>query len=124
MNQIKYKFIKILLSVFLIFIFLNGATCQDNSIIKQIIGTEDTSAIGKQEVQNSIAKLASILAGIAATVAVIFILIGAFQYITSAGDEAKATKAKGTITWSIIGLILILASFIIINWFMSAVGGK
>jgi len=37
---------------------------------------------------------------------VIMILWGGLQYVTSAGDPGKATKAKKTIVYSIIGLII------------------
>lgn len=41
-------------------------------------------------------------------------LIGGFTYITSGGDKAKVTEATNKITNSIIGLIVIAASFVII----------
>lgn len=41
-------------------------------------------------------------------------LIGGFTYITSSGDKAKVTEATNKITNSIIGLVVIAASFVII----------
>lgn len=46
---------------------------------------------------------------------IIFIVWGGIQWITSGGDKAKLTTARGRITWAIIGFIIILISFFILN---------
>lgn len=47
-------------------------------------------------------------------VSVIMIIIGGFQYITSAGDSNKVGTAKNTILYAIIGLVIVaLAQFIV-----------
>ena len=43
-------------------------------------------------------------------VAVVYILLGAFFYITSGGDDAKAENGKKTITWAVIGMILVITA--------------
>lgn len=45
--------------------------------------------------------------GIAGVVAVIFIIIGAIGYMTSAGDSGKLQKAKNTILYALIGLAIV-----------------
>lgn len=45
------------------------------------------------------------VAGILAT---IYIIIGAFAYLTAFGDESKVETGKKTITWAIVGLVLII----------------
>lgn len=45
--------------------------------------------------------------GIAGVVAAIFIVIGAWSYITSAGDPNKLQKAKTTIMYALIGLVIV-----------------
>ena len=52
--------------------------------------------------------------GIAGLLAVVFIIIGAIQYITSSGDAAKANKAKNTILYSVIGLVIAMVAFAIV----------
>jgi len=47
-------------------------------------------------------------------IAVLFIIISGVRMITAMGDQAKVTKAKKTLTWSIIGLILAGLSEIIV----------
>jgi hypothetical protein len=52
---------------------------------------------------------------IAFIVAVIFLVIGGFRYITSQGNEEGIEKAKGTITNAIIGIVVIVLAWIILT---------
>lgn len=49
-------------------------------------------------------------------IAVIIILYGGFVWLTAAGNEERVSKAKKIIVAAIIGLIVILASFLIISF--------
>lgn len=51
--------------------------------------------------------------GMAGAVAVIFIVVGGFGYITSAGDPAKLQKAKQTILYACIGIIVVALAEVI-----------
>ncbi len=55
------------------------------------------------------------LLGIAFAVAVLFLIIGGFQYITSAGNEEAAEKGKGTAVNALIGIVIIILSYVIVN---------
>jgi len=44
-------------------------------------------------------------------VSVLFIIIGGFQMVMSAGNEERLIKAKKTITWAVLGLVFALLSF-------------
>lgn len=52
---------------------------------------------------------------IAGGIAAIYILIGAIQYLTAFGDEAKATAAKNTILYAVIGVVVIVLAKLIIG---------
>ena len=52
---------------------------------------------------------------LAAIIAVIALVIAGFRYITAAGDESKAEKAKHAILYAIIGLVVIGISIAIVN---------
>lgn len=49
-------------------------------------------------------------------VAVIFIIWAGARYVTSGGDQKRVDAARKTLTWAIIGLIIILMSFFIVNF--------
>lgn len=48
-------------------------------------------------------------------VALVMLLIGGFQYIGAGGDKEAAARARGTLTYAIIGLILAISAWLIIN---------
>ena len=50
---------------------------------------------------------------IAGIVAVIVSIVAGILYVTSSGDPAKVTKAKNTITYAVVGLVIILVAFTI-----------
>lgn len=51
---------------------------------------------------------------IAGALAFIALVVGAWQYLFAAGDPQKASVAKKTITYAIIGIILIMLIFAIL----------
>ena len=46
---------------------------------------------------------------------VLFMIFGGFLYITSAGNEDRATKGKNTIINAIIGLVIIILAYFLAN---------
>jgi crotonobetainyl-CoA:carnitine CoA-transferase CaiB-like acyl-CoA transferase len=52
--------------------------------------------------------------GVAGSIALLSLIISGIMYITSTGDQQKATKAKIAIKWTLAGLILILLSYSIL----------
>ena len=53
---------------------------------------------------------------VAGFIAVVFIVVGGIQYMTSVGDSAKTKKAKDTLLYSCIGLIICALAFAIVNF--------
>lgn len=66
-------------------------------------------------VNELIKKILTWLLGIAFGVAVLFLIVGGFWYITSAGNEETAEKGKNTAINAIIGIVIIVLSWVIIN---------
>lgn len=56
-------------------------------------------------------------------VAVIMLIYGGITMVTSAGNEEAVTSAKNIIKWALIGIIIILLSFVIVNAVLGAGGG-
>ena len=63
----------------------------------------------------------NVILGVLGLVAVVIIVLGGVQYTTSTGDPAKVKKAKDTILYGIIGLIIALLAFAIVNFVLSSV---
>lgn len=54
-------------------------------------------------------------------IAIAFIVYGGYQYIMAAGNPDGTKKATSTLTWSIIGLVLILSANLIISYILRTI---
>ena len=70
---------------------------------------------GVSNVENFIRSVITVLAGLAGMVATGFFVAGGFTYITSSGNPEQLDKAKRTLTWSAIGLAIVIAAFVLAN---------
>lgn len=61
--------------------------------------------VGPASIANTVVTVISIIAGVAAVIGVI---IGGFMYVFSSGDPSKTARAKDTIIYSIVGLIIVI----------------
>lgn len=57
----------------------------------------------------------NIALAIAGLIAVFFLIIGGFRYITAAGNEDASEQAKKIILNAIIGIVVIILSFVIVR---------
>ena len=89
------------------------------SIKDQVQGVagNDTDAL-EGDISNGI-KGALIIIGV---VAVIFIIVGGVNYMTSQGDPSKITKGKKIMITGIVGLIICVIAFAIVNFVLIALG--
>lgn len=74
-----------------------------------------TTASG-DELKNGIVQAINVVVGFLALVCVIVIIIGGVNYMTSTGDAGKVKKAKDTILYGLIGLIICVLAFAIVNF--------
>lgn len=75
-----------------------------------------TNAIPKPQLDS--AQLGNLYGGalaIAGAVAVIFIIVGGIKYTLSSGDSQEVSKAKNTILYALIGLVVVMSAFVIIR---------
>lgn len=52
-------------------------------------------------------------------ISVIMLIVGGIRYIVSAGDQNQVTSAKNTILYAIIGIIVAVLAWAIVNWLLS-----
>ena len=105
-------------------VFADGVTDICNSpdaasAVKKAAGCEGNG----NELPSIIENILEAIIIILGTVAVIFVIIGGVNYMTSSGDTGKLEKAKKTILYACIGLVICVLSFIIVNWTISAIKG-
>lgn len=64
--------------------------------------------------------IVNILLYIIGAVAVIMLIIGGIRYVTSGGNAASVTAAKNTILYAIIGIIVALLAYAIVNFVLTS----
>ena len=68
------------------------------------------------DLTDQIATIVNLLIFSIGMVAVIMLIIGGFRYVFSQGNEKAVTGAKDTILYAIIGLVIAILSFAIVNF--------
>ena len=71
-----------------------------------------------------IAVVISTMLLIAGAIAVVFVIIGGYQYLTSAGNEESAEKGKKTLINAIIGIVVIILAYAIISVIVNQVSSR
>ena len=74
--------------------------------------------------QQTIINIINAVVGVLALVCVVVIIIGGVNYMTSAGDPGKVKKAKDTILYGVIGLVVCVLAFAIVNFVIVNIIGK
>ena len=71
---------------------------------------------GGDDLVGSVTGILNAVIAVLGIVAVVVIIIGGVSYMTSSGDASKVKKAKDTILYGVIGLIIVALSFAIVNF--------
>jgi len=56
--------------------------------------------------------------------AVLMLIIGGFRYLTAAGNEEATTKAKNTIIYALIGIVIVILAYAIVATVTGALIGQ
>ena len=75
---------------------------------------------GGDNLVGSITNILNYIIGVLGIIAVIVIIVGGVQYMTSSGDAGKVKKAKDTILYGVIGLVICVLAFAIVNFVIGA----
>lgn len=74
-----------------------------------------TGVSTSRDLKGEITRIINYGLGFAGLVAVIFLIYGGVQYIIAGGDQDTMDKAKNTIIYAIIGLVIILLAFVVVS---------
>ena len=91
------------------------------SAMAQLVGSPNFAGTAQGDLIPSIVNIVNIFLVLAGLVAGVFLIIGGVQYIISRGDESAAEKAKNTILFAVIGLIVIGLSAAVVNFVVGAI---
>ena len=84
---------------------------------KQKVATLDCVPI---ILQNAI----NFLIGFAGVVSVLLIVWAGIRFVLSEGDKEKIVNARKTLTYALLGLLLVALAFVIVNFVVNFAGGE
>lgn len=70
---------------------------------------------------STVENVLKVVFGVAGGVAVIMIVLGGFKYISSLGNAQNVAKAKDTILYAVIGLVVCIAGYAIVQFVVTGV---
>ena len=91
----------------------DGAKCADNPDVPQCL-------FGSGCAFTSIVNTALFLIG---AISVLMLIYGGIRYTTSGGSEKSVTAAKNTILYAVVGIIVAVLAFAIVNFVLTALTG-
>lgn len=63
-----------------------------------------------------ITNIINVLLFLIGVISVIFIILGGIRFVTSQGDASQVSSARNTILYAVIGLVVAMMAFAIVNW--------
>jgi hypothetical protein len=131
----KFKYIIFLFSVLLVPILFSfpkvfaldplNKVCDNGKAAQSEFCKDNERAQGDTASDNvairTIGTASNIIAVLAGLMAVIMIMMGGFSYITSGGSSEKLTTARNRIIYSVVGLLVVVLAWTIINFIIERV---
>ena len=91
--------------------------------VKRAAGCKDYGG-NKDAIDDIVVVILNSIIAVIGIVAVIFIVIGGINYMTSQGDPGKLKKARDTILYACIGLVVCALAFAIVNWTIGVINNS
>jgi len=73
-------------------------------------------------VSQGIANILAAVMGLVGGLGLIFMIVGALQYVLSAGDAKKTATAKNTILYAAVGIVVAMAGYALVVFIANATG--
>ena len=119
---------KIKLTILSLFMLLGVAVLVPSCTVGAVVnpaqeiqnGANSAGASGEKSLGERIQTIVNIMLFILGAIAVIMIVIGGIKYTTSNGDSSAITSAKNTILYSVVGLVVAILAYAIVNFVLTA----
>lgn len=99
----------------------NGLSASQNCTQGKNVPTDFLDNNGKKGIINKVINIMLFIVGV---LAVIMIIYGGILYTTAHGDKNQIEKAKSTLIYSIVGLIVAIIAYALVNWVTSLFTGS
>ena len=74
----------------------------------------DISSLPQTSTDNATGTVLNIIFGLAASIALLMIVIGGFRYVIARGDPSNMAQARSTILYAIVGLVVTMAAYSVV----------
>lgn len=101
-----------------------AVTCPEGSVNPSATSLAGCNIAAENSTNNlfkTVNNIINVILGVIGIVAVAVIIIGGVSYLTSQGDAGKVAKAKNTILYGVVGMMVALLAFAIVNFILSSV---
>ncbi|MCL2173854.1 pilin [Candidatus Saccharibacteria bacterium] len=68
-----------------------------------------------------IPRMINLMLFIVGILAIVFLIFGGIRYVISGGDKTKVDAAKNTILYAIVGLVVAILGYAVVNWVIGIV---
>lgn len=105
---------------------LAADNCQNSSTTEGAIscGVGGTTGVPvtptpAKKINNTVAQVVNIISIVGGILAVIFVIVGGYKYVTSGGDSSKVSSAKSTVMYALVGLVVVALAQILVKFVLS-----
>jgi len=82
------------------------------------------SELPRDDIATIIVRIIRYVIGLVGIILLVMLIYGGVMYMTSAGNEEQAGKAKQVLTYAIVGIVIVAFSFLITQFIVSALTGS
>lgn len=104
-----------------------AASCGDGTAAGEAmcgVSQIDSSGTTSTTVYDTVKTIINVLLFVVGIIAVVMIIWGGISYVLSSGAADKAKKARDTIVYSVVGLIVAITAYAIVQFVFSSLGGN
>ena len=76
--------------------------------------------LSKDTSDSTVAGVIRVALGALAAISIVIIIVGGFQFVVSRGDPAQVKKARQTILYAVVGLVLAVSASVIVPYIINS----
>lgn len=99
-----------------------AAHADDSASITNVVDAVQPANAAQGTLLENVKNIINVMLLVIGVVAVIMLIVGGFRYVLSNGNEKAISGAKDTILYAVIGIVIALLSFAIVNFVLARFG--
>ena len=99
-------------------------TIRENEPVSALSECNVEKTEGEKSLMSNVNMLINVFTSVMGFLAVAMIIYGGFMLLTAQGDPARIKRGKDVVLYSVIGLILVMLAYVIVNFVMTNVTNR